>query len=129
MFLKKGSKLYSILKLKCPQCHEGDFFIQKSPFKIKQLTKTHKNCPNCNLKYMREPSFYFGAMYVAYGLSVAISILTFLITNLIFHTNLIESFITISIVLILSTTINLRLARIIWINIFVPYQQKEKDYL
>ena len=27
--IKKGTKLYSILKLKCPHCHEGEFFEGK----------------------------------------------------------------------------------------------------
>lgn len=126
MFLKKGSKLYSILKFKCPKCHEGDFFTEKGGFKLKDVTKIHDNCPNCNLKYMMEPSFFYGAMYVAYTLSVGVSILTFLITNLIFNFELLESFLAIILILIASTPFSLRLSRIIWINIFVAYKDQKK---
>ena len=30
------------------------------------------NVRNCDLKYMIEPSFFYGAMYVSYGLTVGI---------------------------------------------------------
>lgn len=124
--VKKGTKLYSIINFKCPKCHEGDFFVEKGSFRLKNITKIHDNCPNCNLKYMLEPSFYYGAMYVAYGLSVAISILTFVITNLIFNFELLESFLAIILILIGSTPFSLRLSRAIWINIFVGYKDSKK---
>ena len=31
----------------------------------------HKNCPKCNQIYEPEPGFYFGAMFVAYALIIA----------------------------------------------------------
>lgn len=126
MFLKKGTKLYSILKFKCPKCHEGDFFVEKGSIRLKNITKIHDNCPNCNMKYMLEPSFFYGAMYVAYGISVGLSILTFLITNLIFNFDLLESFAAIIITLIVLTPYSLRISRAIWINIFVAYKDTKK---
>ena len=126
MILKKGTKLYSILKFKCPQCHEGDFFVEKGSIRMKNVTKIHENCPHCNLKYMMEPSFFYGAMYVAYALSVGLSIATFLITNLIFNFELLESFAAIIITLIALTPYSLRISRVIWINIFVPYKDSKK---
>ncbi|WP_139958338.1 DUF983 domain-containing protein [Flavicella sediminum] len=126
MFLKKGSKLYSILKFKCPQCHEGEFFIDKRSFKLSKLTQLHEHCPNCNLKYMMEPSFFYGAMYVAYGLTVGLSILIFVISNLVFGLDLLESFLAIIILLLITGPINLKFSRIIWINIFVKYKAQEK---
>jgi len=32
----------------------------------------YEHCPNCNLKYEREPGFFIGAMYINYAFSVAI---------------------------------------------------------
>lgn len=123
--LKKGSKLYSIVNFKCPKCHEGDFFVEKSALKLKAITKTHDNCPSCNLKYMMEPSFFFGSMFVAYGLTVALAVAIFVISNLIFGLNLLQTFASIIIVLLLTAPINLRISRIIWINIFVSYSKKK----
>lgn len=123
---KKGTKIYSIAKGKCPKCHEGDFFKYKFTFNPSKITQLHDNCPNCNLKYMMEPSFFYGAMYVNYGITVALSVATFLISSLIFNLGLLQSFAAIIITLILLAPANLRLSRILWINMFVSYDPKTK---
>ena len=123
---KKGTKLYSIFNNKCPKCHEGDFFKYKLSFAPKKITELHENCPICGLKYMIEPSFFYGAMYTNYGITVGMSIITFLISSLIFGANLLQSFAVILIILILMTPINLRLSRIIWINMFINYRPKKE---
>ena len=89
---KKGTKLYSILKGKCPRCNEGAFFKYNVTFTPSKVTKLHENCSKCNLKYMIEPSFFYGAMYVNYGITVAISISTFLVAKLIFNGSLLQAF-------------------------------------
>jgi uncharacterized protein (DUF983 family) len=122
--IKKGTKLYSITKGKCPKCHEGNFFKNGLTFHPSKITKLHENCPNCNLKYMLEPSFYFGAMYVNYGITVAISMVVFLIANLGFNLNLLHSFLIVIGALLILAPINLRLARILWINMFVNYENE-----
>lgn len=121
---KKGLKLYSVLFNKCPRCHEGNFMEENNIFKFKSAFKMNTNCSHCGLKYMMEPSFFYGAMYVTYALTVAISIITFIISTLMFNLNLIESFIPIVVVLILTAPFSLRLSRIIWINIFVHFDKK-----
>ena len=73
---------------------------------------------------MLEPSFFYGAMYVNYGITVGFSILVFLISKLIFDGSLLQSFSTIIVSLILLTPVNLRLSRIIWIHLFVAYEKK-----
>ena len=70
---------------------------------------------------MIEPAFYFGALYVSYGLTVAICILTFITSKIIFEVSLLPSFIVVFLVLILFIPINLRLSRILWINLFINY--------
>lgn len=121
---KKGQKSYSIVKGKCPRCHEGDFFKYPTTINPKKITQIHKNCPNCDLKYMIEPSFFYGAMYVNYGLTVAISVAAFIIAKIFIDLSLAWSFISIGIILVLMAPINLRLARIIWINMFVNFDEK-----
>jgi uncharacterized protein (DUF983 family) len=120
---KKGTKLYSIFKAKCPRCHEGDFFVHKFTYNPGKITKLHDNCPNCNLKYMMEPSFFYGAMYVNYGITVALSIATFVITMLFLSLTLLQCFAAIIVVLLILAPINMRLSRIIWINMFVAYDK------
>ncbi|WP_075341570.1 DUF983 domain-containing protein [Tenacibaculum agarivorans] len=123
MFGKK-TKFYSILNNKCPRCHEGDFFKHKASFNIKKVTALHENCSHCNLKYMMEPSFFFGAMYVNYALAVALFVAVFVISKVIFQQTILTSFIAVVVVSLLLTPFTLRLSRIIWINLFVNYDKK-----
>ncbi|HCY97618.1 MAG TPA: DUF983 domain-containing protein [Polaribacter sp.] len=120
---KKGTKIYSVANSKCPRCQEGPFFKHKFTFHPARITKLYDNCPNCNLRYMMEPSFFFGAMYVNYGITVALSIATFTIATLFFNLILLESFAAIIGVLLALAPLNLRLSRIIWINMFVSYEE------
>ena len=122
LMLKKGSKIYSILRGKCPGCHEGNFFKYTFTMNIFKVNKIEKKCSQCDLKYMIEPAFYFGALYVSYGITVAICIVTFIISKIIFDLALLSSFIAVFIVLILFIPVNLRLSRILLINMFINYK-------
>jgi uncharacterized protein (DUF983 family) len=121
--LKKGSKLYSILTGTCPKCHEEDMYIDKNPYHISKIYQMHEKCSNCHLQYKIEPSFFYGAMYVSYALTVALAILIFLIAIFIFKLNLVNSFIAIIIGLIVFIPITARLARNIYINLFIHYDK------
>lgn len=119
---KKGTKLYSILNGKCPKCHEGNFFKYGFNLNPSKVIKLHDNCPKCNLKYMIEPSFFFGAMFVNYGIAVALFVGIFIIAKVIIGLSILQSFIAIVVVSLLLTPVNLRLSRIIWINMFVSFK-------
>lgn len=123
---KKGTKLYSILFNKCPKCHEGDFMVEKNIFKLHKAFKMHENCPKCNFKFMIEPSFFYGAMYINYALTVGLAIATFIISALVFNLSLLQSFIPIVAILILTAPFTIRLSRIIWINLFVSFDANFK---
>ncbi|TCI91406.1 DUF983 domain-containing protein [Tenacibaculum sp. M341] len=124
--LRKGTKLYSIFNNKCPRCQEGDFFKHKASFNPKKVTTLHENCSHCDLKYMMEPSFFFGAMYVNYALAVALFVAIFIICKVFIGLTILQSFISIVVVSLLLTPFTLRLSRIIWINIFVSYDKSKK---
>lgn len=114
----KGSKLYSITRSKCPHCHEGDIF--KSSI-FEGVYNMHQNCPVCGQRYEIEPGFFWGAMYVGYGLSSAYMLTGFAICMLIFKLSMMQSFmITIIPGLIIMLYIA-RLARVIWMNIYIGY--------
>jgi len=124
--LKKGTKIYSIFKNKCPKCNEGDFFEDNNPLHLKKVLTTNENCSQCGFKYVIEPSFFYGAMYVSYGLTVGISILTFILLYYL-GLNLVQVFIGIIAALILFTPFTLRLSRLIYINMFVKYDPDYKN--
>ncbi|PKB15988.1 DUF983 domain-containing protein [Flavobacterium sp. 5] len=125
--LKKGSKLYSILTGTCPKCMNESMYVDKNLLHIGSILKMHEKCSHCGLKYQIEPSFFYGAMYVSYGLNVAVGIGTFIITYLLFGADIQTSFISIIISLILLFPIVLRWSRNIYINMFVSYDPNTKD--
>ncbi len=124
--LKKGNKLYSILTGSCPKCHEESMYLNDNPYKPGHLFKMHERCANCNTKYKIEPSFFYGAMYVSYGVGIAFAVAAFVIAKLLLGANLITSFIAITTTLIVFMPVIIRLSRNIWINIFIKYEAKAK---
>ena len=125
--LKKGSKLYSILTGTCPKCQNESMYLDKNPLHFSNLLKMNEKCGHCGLKYQIEPSFFYGAMYVGYGLNVATGIATFIITKLICNSSLKFSFISIIAVLIVLAPFVLRWSRNIYINMFVSYDPTFKE--
>lgn len=121
--LKKGSKLYSILTGTCPKCQLESMYVNKNPFILTETMKMHDHCSHCGTKYKMEPNFFFGAMYVSYALAVLIGIILFLIGYFGFHAAIKNTFITIFIALIALMPWITRLARNIYINMFMHYDK------
>jgi len=122
--LKKGSKLNSILTGTCPKCQNESMYLDENPLHLKNILKMHDRCSHCHLKYQIEPSFFYGAMYVSYGLNVAIGIAAFIISFVFFGSSLKVAFISIIASLIILFPFVLRWSRNIYINMFVSYDPK-----
>jgi uncharacterized protein (DUF983 family) len=121
----KGTKLYSILYNKCPKCHEGDFFVYKNPFR-KGFAKMHDHCPHCGEIFNKEIGFYYGAMYVSYGLNIALGVGMFILMVLILHLDLlVYLFSFFGLVLVLFPWI-MRISRLTYINLFVKFDSSKK---
>ena len=118
---KKASKLYSIFTGCCPRCHQESMYVEKNPYHLGSLFKMYDRCSHCGLKYKMEPSFFFGAMYVSYGLGVAFAVAAFVIAFLFVGTGLINTFIAIIGTMLVFMPVIIRLSRNIWINMFVKY--------
>lgn len=121
--LKKGSKLNSILTGTCPRCQEESMYEDKNPYNLKNMYKMHENCSHCGLHYQLEPSFFYGSMYVNYGLTVIVGIAVFIISKVLLGFELTQSFIAIIVALVVLMPINSRLARNIYINMFVSFDK------
>ena len=111
--LKKGSKLNSILTGTCPRCQNESMYLDKNTLHFSKLIKMHEKCSHCGLRYEIEPSFFYGAMYVSYGLNVALSIATFIVSYLILDSSIKTSFIAIVVANILLFPFVLRWYRIV----------------
>ncbi len=118
---KKGKKSYSILTGACPKCHEEPMYVESNPYKLSSTLKMHERCSHCGTKYKLEPSFFYGAMYVSYGVGTAAAIGVFMITYVMVGLNLRMSFAAIVFALILLFPMIMRWSRNIWINLFIKY--------
>jgi len=119
--LKKGSKLNSILTGSCPKCQNESMYEDKNPLHLGKVLKMNENCSHCGLKYQIEPSFFYGAMYVSYGLNVAVGVAAFIIANVFLSLDLVQSFIAIIGMVVLAFPFVVRWARNIYINMFISY--------
>ncbi|WP_299113164.1 DUF983 domain-containing protein [uncultured Winogradskyella sp.] len=121
--IRKGMKLYSILFGACPKCHQESMYVEKNPYMISETLKIHDNCSHCHTKYRMEPSFFYGSMYVSYGVGIAFAVVAFLISYVLLETSLLAAFIAIVLTLIGFMPIIMRISRNIWINLFMSYDK------
>lgn len=120
---KKGTKLYSVLSGTCPKCHEESMYTNKNPYNLAEALSMHVKCSNCGTKYKMEPSFFYGSMYVSYGVGIAFAVAAFIISHFIFKASINMVFVSIIATLVVFMPIILRLSRNIWINIFVHFDK------
>ena len=108
----------NVVNEKCPFCQKGDVF-QKSA--ILELAKMNSHCPVCKRDFTGEPGYYFGAMYVSYGIAVGVALLVFLFCRFVIGTD--SVFWTlgscVSAIVLISFR-NYRWSRIIWLKLFPP---------
>jgi uncharacterized protein (DUF983 family) len=120
--MRNISIFQGISQNKCPQCRKGDIF-ESSALNISKFTKMHKNCQKCGLRYEVEPGFFFGAMYVSYGFSVAIAVACIVgLTVLVNQPGFWAYFLTLALVITLAAPFSFRLSRILWLYIFVKHK-------
>lgn len=125
--LKKGSKLNSILTGSCPKCQEESMYLDKNPYNMGNIFKMNETCSHCGTRYKIEPSFFYGAMYVSYGVGIAFGVAAFIISYVFLGTDLKTAFIAIIATLIAFMPVIMRLSRNIWINIFINYDKDWKS--
>lgn len=123
----KGTKIYSMITGTCPVCQSESMYKESNPYKLNKVFQMHERCSHCNTKYKIEPSFFYGAMYVSYGVGIAFAVAAFVITFLFFGGGLMASFYAIIGTLIVFMPVIMRLSRNIWINIFMHYDKKKAE--
>ncbi len=119
--MAKKNKLVAMLKMKCPRCHEGNMF--DAPI-TEGIYKMNKECPVCNQSFELEPGFYWGAMYIGYGLSGGYMLSTVGILLLVFNWSVEAAFLLSILGGIVIFPLIARLARAIWLHIYVGYDAK-----
>ncbi len=108
-----------ILTNKCPNCKEGHIYERKNIYFNFSKNKMNKTCDKCGFKFEKEPGYFFGAMYVSYALGVAEALITVIIGAYFYDTALTPKLLPwIIIVLMLMSSFNMRVSRIIWMYLF-----------
>jgi uncharacterized protein (DUF983 family) len=126
------SKFYAITKMKCPRCHEGNLFPGHNHFSYSKFTQMYKSCDVCSQSFEPEPGYYFGAMFVSYGINSAIFVAVWVLLALTMEEVTLTMMMAVIVLLVLGLLpFNYRLSRSIWINLMVKYQGKvvQKDRL
>jgi len=119
--------LWATFALKCPRCREGYLFENRNPYVLKDMSSMNKTCSNCQMLIDPEPSFYIGSMYVSYGLTVGLSVATFLIWYFLFDVDVMYYLIFNAVLLLGLMPYTFQLARAIWITILVKYNPSSRD--
>jgi len=110
-----------LLKNECPNCHKGKVFKDKSLMQF-GFPKMNEHCSHCHTKFSKEPGYFFGAMYVNYGLNVAQGITTYLLVSPFFPKAFdLRIFPIIAAVLLALTFFNIRFSRLLWMYMLRNY--------
>ncbi|OCB74440.1 DUF983 domain-containing protein [Flavobacterium crassostreae] len=117
-----ATTLVHILNNTCPHCHVGKVFDEKNIFLNIGFPKMHPTCSHCHHKFEKEPGYFFGAMYISYGLTVAQAIATYIIAQFFFPVAFDLRIIPIIALVILAlASFNIRFSRLLWIYMFKNY--------
>ena len=82
---KSTSLFHAVTSCRCPRCRKGSMFPVSYLLSFNSLFNMHKECPVCKQGYEPEPGFYWGAMYISYGINVAYAIVVVLFMFLFFR--------------------------------------------
>jgi uncharacterized protein (DUF983 family) len=118
--LGKGTKFYSIFRLKCPKCHEADLFHTGS-FAFKKSFDMQEKCTHCGMDFMPEPGFYYGAMFISYIFTGFLFIGFIAFFHWVLGWSTASSFALLFAFCALFFVYIFRLARSIWLNINYKY--------
>ena len=118
--MKRVGLLRSVWTYKCPRCRKANLFI--SPLNLSNPLHMHKRCEVCDLNFEPEPGYYFGAMFMSYGISAFFFLGIAAVLYFAFHLGPNPILGWIVFIGILSFLKILRLSRSLWIHIMTRYE-------
>ena len=117
----------SITKNLCPRCNQGRVFEYSNAFHPKKFDKMHVNCKSCGLKYEKEVGFFYGAMYVSYGLTAGWVIVSYLLNEIFFNIGIWYFMGLVALPIFIFAPVTFRVSRLIWLNIFFSKKGKLEE--
>ncbi|HMH06831.1 MAG TPA: DUF983 domain-containing protein [Terriglobales bacterium] len=64
-----SSTLVAMFCQRCPRCRMGSIFLYSI---FRGFPKMCERCSICDLKFQREEGYFLGAMYISFGLALAV---------------------------------------------------------
>lgn len=115
-----ASKFSAVLSGKCPRCRVGSIYKYNS-WSFSKIGRVAEECPHCKQDLVIEPGFYWGAMYIAYAVNVAI-IVTCLVVYFVLFSKYSELYLVGAIVLLigLAIPVNYRVSKSMMVHFFSP---------
>ena len=123
---KSRSYISSVVGCRCPRCREGKLFQQPLNLKLKNVLKMNKECPVCGQPTDIEVGFYYGTSFVSYGITVFLSVVSFIVWFLtigisIYDNRFVYWLIFNAIFLLSLQPWLMRFSRSLWISWFVKF--------
>ena len=124
--MEKGTFWYSVVKEKCPRCQEGDLFVSKNWYSLRNIGGTPDRCPVCGQDFKMEDGFFLGATYVSYAITIGITVPLLAVLYFAFHLEYMKLLPLFILLLLVLMPPVLRVSRAIWFNFFVHYEKPEE---
>ncbi len=122
--MSKRNPIINAFMKKCPRCQEGDLYVK--PFNFTNPVDMPDNCPVCHQKFMPEPGFYYGGMFLSYIASGFFFLGVMGVCLIVFKLSLNMSMLILILVAASTYFFFLRMSRSIWINLLVKYDPEAK---
>jgi len=112
-------------KYNCPRCRKSALFTE--PFDISKPLEMPYACGTCGQRYEPEPGYYFGAMFISYGISCLLLLPIALLLNI--YTSLTVNGIMAAVIVLGAVLFIriLRLSRSVWIHIMIAYDPRAEQ--
>ena len=128
---KIPNRFLSMLNKRCPNCHRGNLFTNKSIFPLGKMLDMPEHCPVCGQKYEIELGFWYGTGYVSYALSVGLiatlAVIFALTVGFSWNNNSVYYFIGIMVgAMVVLQPLIMRYSRVLYIYFFVKYGEGTK---
>ncbi|WBO83090.1 DUF983 domain-containing protein [Hymenobacter yonginensis] len=115
---RADSTVAAMLAQKCPRCHRGPLF-RYSALHLTRFDDMYESCAVCGQHYEPEVGFYWGAMYISYGFSTLIVVLTGVLLFYLAHDPPVWVYVTaVAVVVVALTPLLFRYARVVMLYFF-----------
>jgi len=102
---------------------EGEIYPDKNPYRFKTMTDFNPRCSVCDQNFEPEPNFYYGAMYVSYGYTVALFVAVYIIFGIWMGWTMWPTVGALAVMLVLLAPVIFRISRTTWLSMFVKYDK------